>query len=223
MFEDLKKNIEQEKKIIADMHSIKVGMQNDATNQRFYLINLNALSQQLILLNKTVPEFLKEGSPIKNSPKTNVAKPSMVNLSYISPSTKEKKYITINKADKKKFLEKLKLSEDTLSALKRKNRKNIKGLAIPKPNAYAKISNKFFLKHSEKFVPKFDDLYNDLKKANIRFLLSTYLSMAMMSMMLSFILGSLIFGIIIAIDLTNWIYFLIPFGLTFLTMVGFYL
>ena len=65
MFEDFKKNIEQEKKIIADMYSIQVNMQNDATNQQFYLSNLNTLSQQLILLNKTVPEFLKEWSPIK--------------------------------------------------------------------------------------------------------------------------------------------------------------
>ena len=232
MFEDLKKNIEQERKIIADMHSIKIGMQNDITNQRFYLVNLNALSQQLILLNKTVPEFLKEVSPIKqpieepqkgkNPPKAKIAKP-MVNLSYISPSTKEKKYITISKEDKKAFLEKLKLSEDTLSSLRKKDKKDIKSMKVPKPNDYAKISNRFFLRYSEKITPKFDDLYNDLKKANIRFLLSTYLSMAIMSMVLSFVLGSLIFGIIILIDPTKWIYFLLPFGLTSLAMAGFYL
>ncbi|MEA3248491.1 MAG: hypothetical protein U9Q73_02175, partial [Nanoarchaeota archaeon] len=65
MFEDLKKNIKQEKNIIADMNSIRVGIQNDPTNKQFYLPVLDALSHQLILLNKTVPELLKEKSPIK--------------------------------------------------------------------------------------------------------------------------------------------------------------
>ena len=96
-------------------------------------------------------------------------------------------------------------------------------MSVNKPSVYAKMSNRFFLKHSEKLVPKFSSLYKDLKKANIRFLLSTYLSMAIMSIVISFIVGILIFGIIILIDPNSWISFLIPFGLAGLTMAGFYL
>ncbi len=238
MFEDLKKNIEQEKKIIADMRSIQVGMQNDIANKKFYLSNFNALSHQLVLLNNTVPELLKEWSPIKKfteKPKkintfkgvkkriSNITKPPTVKMNYVSPSTKEKQYVTVNKTDKKAFLEKLKLSKKSLHDLKKINNKELKNASTNKPSIYAKISNKFFLKYSEKLTPKFSDLNNDLKKANIRFLLSTYLSMAMMSTAISFVFGILIFGIIIIIDLNNWIYALIPVGLASLTMTGFYL
>jgi len=238
MFEDLKKNIEQEKKIITDMRSIQAGIENDAINKPFYLSTLDALSHQLILLNKTVPELLKEWSPIKkfaekiekvpalNKTKkqvSNISKPSIVRMSYVSPSTKENRYITISKTDKKTFLEKLKLSEQSLRDLKKLNKENFKTSTVDKPNTYAMISNKFFLKYSEKLVPIVSDLNQDLKKANIRFLLSTYLSMAIMSMILSFVVGILIFVIIILINSNNWIYFLIPFGLTGLTMTGFYL
>lgn len=159
MFEDLKKNIEQEKKIITDMRSIQVGIQNDPTNKKFYLSTLDALSHQLILLNKTVPELLKEWSPIKkfaeeikkvptlNKTKkqvSGVSKPSIVRMSYVSPSTKEKRYITISKTDKKAFLEKLKLSEQSLRDLKKLNKENFKTATVDKPNTYAMISNRFF-------------------------------------------------------------------------------
>ena len=144
-------------------------------------------------------------------------------MSYTSPSTKEKRFITVGKTDKKEFLEKLKLSEKSLSTLKKENKKEIKDRVINKPSIYAKMSNKFFLKHTEKLVPKFNSLNQDLKKANIRFMLSTYLSMALMSIVLSLVIGILIFGVIIIIDLKNWICILIPIGLASLTATGFYL
>lgn len=236
MFEDLKRNIEQEKKIITDMHSIQSNLQKDAANKQFYLLNLNTLSRQLILLNNAVPGLLKEWSPIKKFIKepekisavrrrktSNISKPPTVKMNCVSPSTKEKKYVTVNKADKKEFLEKLKLSKKSFHCSKKINDKNPKSASINKPSIYAKMSNRFFLKYSEKLSPKFNDLNKDLKKANIRFLLSTYLSMAMMSIVLSFVLGVLIFGIIILIDPNKWIYLLTPFGLAGLTMIGFYL
>ena len=121
MFEDLKKNIEQEKKIIMDMHSIETSLKTDPANKDFYVKSFQPLAQQLQLLNKAVPNLLKEGSPLKKfmtedkgakvggvaKPKEN---PGVVKMSYVSPSTKEKRFITINEKDKKDFLEKLKLS-----------------------------------------------------------------------------------------------------------------
>jgi len=65
MFEDLKKNIEQEKKIIADVQSILSGMKTNPSLRTFYLSSLSSLMYQLNLLNKSVPELLKEESPLK--------------------------------------------------------------------------------------------------------------------------------------------------------------
>lgn len=228
MFEDLKKNLEQEKKIIADMYSIQISMQSDASNQTFYISSLNALTKQLVLLNNTVPELLSEGSPIKKfSEQSNktinpIADKRTVRMSYVSPTTKEKKYITINKDDKKEFLKKLELSEGALLGIKKMKEKS-SGAIIRKPSSYARISNKFFRNYSERLVPQFDGLSKDLKKANIRFLLSTYLSMAIASMTIAFFAGLLIFIVLLIFSLSNWMYFVLPFGFSGLALAAFYL
>ncbi len=172
MFDSLKKNLEQEKKIILDMQSIQVSMQSDAENREFYASSLRALEEQLVLLNNAVPELLKEGSPIvkfaKKSGKVGevvenpVAKKDVVSMSYVSPVTKEKRFITINKVDKKAFLEKLKLSEGALVGINRIREKGVGGIVI-KPSVYARISNKFFRKASDKLAPQFGSLAKDLK------------------------------------------------------------
>ncbi|MDH3353113.1 MAG: hypothetical protein OEL87_01580, partial [Nanoarchaeota archaeon] len=204
MLEALKKNIKQEKKIIEDMRSIQLNMQNDASNKAFYDSSLNALAEQLMLLNNAVPELLKELSPIKKSGEMGITNQSIKNIkpkktigiNYISPTTKEKKHITINKEDKEKFLKKLKMSEEALSNIKKMEEKG-SGTIIRKPSEYARISNKLFRNYSEKLTPQFDELSKDLKKANIRFLLSSYLSMAIMSTALAFLIGFLFFGVLL--------------------------
>lgn len=224
MFEALKKNIEQEKKIIADMRSIQISMQNDASNQFFYASSLKALEEQLYLLNNAVPELLKEWSPIKNMTTTNktIVPKKTVTISYVSPSTKEKKYITIDKKDKREFLKKLQLSEGALKNIKR-IKKEDSDLSIRKPSVYARLSNKFFRKYSERWTSNFESLANDLRKANVRFLLSTYLSMAIMSILISFLIGCFIFAGLLWINISYWRFFMLPFGLVGLVMAAFYL
>jgi flagellar protein FlaJ len=227
MFDELKRNLEQEKKIVADIRSISVAMANDLRNRGFYISSLNALAEQLVYLNNAVPELLKNGFPIKKdaearSSMASVKSDATVKMSYVSPVTKEKKYITINENDKKEFLKKLKLSEDALVSIKKLNEENI-GTAVRAPSFYVKISNRFFRNYSEKLTPQFDDLSRDLKKANIRFLLSSYLSMAIMSSVVAFLFGFLIFAVLIVFSLSNWIYFVLPFGLAGLALAGFYL
>ena len=227
MFEDLKKNIEQEKKIVADMRSIDISMQNDRSHRDFYVSSLNSLLEQLVLLNKAVPDLLKEGSPLGKFAGERVVGKKVVSntirMSYVSPATKEKRYISINKADKKAFLEKLKLSEEGLMGLQRIQRKKVVTNIIRKPSLFAKVSNRYFGRYSEKMAPNFGSLAKDLKKGNISFLMSTYLSMALFSSVIAFLVGLLAFGILLVFSLSNWIYVFLPFGLTGITMAGFYL
>jgi len=243
MFEDLKKNIEQEKKIIEDLRAIQIGMQGDPSNKQFYLSSMDALLQQLALLNRAVPKLLKEGSPIEKlaekkklpvpvntgreksvekSP-SDGGEPDVVRMSYVSPVTREKRYITINKSDKKLYLEKLKLSEGNLLNLKKKKKGASAKETALRPSPYARISNRLFLRYSEKIAPRFSDLSEDLKKANIRFLLPSYLSMAIMSSLIAFVVGVLIVGLMIIISPSNWIYFPLPIGLVGLSMALFYM
>jgi len=240
MFEDLKKNIEQEKKITLDMRTIAISIQSDPTHKKFYEKSLRALADQLIILNNAIPKLAKEwiGSEqpqskqpaINQTPKPETKKietpktqkeTKPVKMSYISPSTKEKKFITINEKDKKEFLGKLKLSEKALKKIKRTNT-STNTTTIRKANPYVTFSNKFFRKYSEPLSKQFENVNKDLKKANIKFLLASYLSMAMMSISIAFLAGVLIFGVLMAISITNWIFIVLPFGLAGATMAIFY-
>ncbi|MFH0711680.1 MAG: type II secretion system F family protein [archaeon] len=224
MFEKLKRNIEQERKIVADMRSIQVSMYGDAENQEFYFSSLRLLGEQLFLLNKAVPDLLKEWSPFhdkREEEKGKKEKQETVSMSYVSPSTKEKRYVTISKKDKGEFLETLKMSEGALVGIKKLNEENVSEVIL-KPSSFARVSNNFFRKYSDRIAPHFGSLGKDLKKGNIRFLMSTYLSMAIMSSVIAFFVGLLFFGALLVIDFGNWIYFFLPFGTVGLTMFLFY-
>lgn len=250
MFEDLKKNLEQEKKIVVDMRSIQIAMQNDLHNQKFYDSNLKVLAKQLALLNNVIPKLLKAESsvvrgiskapskklPVLKEVKTDVNKKKLISsevvskkpikpvagTSYVPSSVNGKKYITISKKDKKEFLKKLKLSEGAITKINKIKKKTVKTTEY-KPNSFVRFSNKFFRKYSDKLVPQFEKLSKELKKANIRFLLPTYLSMAIASMTITFVFGFLIFLILLIFSLNNWIYFVLPFGFSGLVMALFYL
>lgn len=246
MFEDLKKNIEQEKKIISDVQSILSGMKSNPSLRTFYLSSLSSLMHQLGLLNKAVPELLKEESPLKKfaeepretkikkdvpaeikqkeEPIKKETNKNIVKISYVSPSAKEKRLVTLNKEDKKIFLEKLKISEDSLKKIKRKEKpERGNRIEIGRPNFYIKLSNKFFRKTSEKIAPQFNGISQDLKKGNLNILLSSYLSLALMSTAVSFIAGIIIFLFLLVLDLGNFIHIWIPFGLAGLALTLFYL
>jgi flagellar protein FlaJ len=164
---------------------------------------------------KKVPQRVK---PVKPRP----ARSNVVSVSYVSPSTKEKKFVTINKKDRAEFLKKLKLSEDALKGVRDMKKERVGG-GIRKPNPYISFSSKYFRKYSDKVSNQFADLSKDLKKANVPILLSSYLSMAMMSSVIAGAFGVLIFGLLLAFSLSNWFYFVLPLGFMGLTLAGFYL
>jgi archaeal flagellar protein FlaJ len=229
MFEDLKKNIEHEKKIISDMNSIMTGIQGSPENRDFYVKSLGSLTNQLRMLNRTVPELLKEWSPIKGmasevTPSKGLpiqAKKNVVRMSYISPSSKEKRYVTIDKKDRKEFLSKLRVSESGLSNLQKKKKKE-EAVVVSQPSYMAKISNQLFRKTSDKLAPQFYSLSQDLKKANIRFSTTTYLSIALFVSLAAFVFGLIVFGVLMIFSLSNWVYIAVPFVLFAFSLMGFY-
>ena len=64
-----------------------------------------------------------------------------------------------------------------------------------KPNAYAKLSNRFFRKYSNEVITKgyFDSLNVSLRKMNSPFVLGTYLSMIFFTMLIGFIFSIFFF------------------------------
>jgi len=230
MFEDLTKNIEQEKKIITNLRSIQENLRRDTKNSQFYGNSANHLLQQLQILNNAVPELLRAWSPIKKFAQVPAANTQTitqskradntpgipqqtVRMSYVSPSTKEKHFVTVNKKDRKNFLEKLRLSEQALSSLGgSKGKKDV--TKEKKPSAYARFSNKLFSRYSENMASTFKDVERDLKKGNIPVLLTTYISMMFLSLFLSLVVGAGIYTLLFIFGILDlmfiWTILLLP-------------
>jgi len=249
MFEELKKNIEREKKIIREARFIRKALKEQEEKKDLYTQSIRSLLKQLNMLNKAIPYLLEEEKllhskyvPIKLNQKPPLPKklpttlptplstktseqktaPKTVQIKYISPNSHEEHFIALKKADKNAYLEQLKISEESLAKIKKMDFLKGKSL-IKKANPFAKISNHFFRKTSEHVVPAFSSLATDLKKGNIRFLLSTYISMALFSATLSFLLSLLIMGVLIAINLQYLMYAWVPFVTPVLIFTLFYL
>jgi flagellar protein FlaJ len=147
----------------------------------------------------------------------------MVRMSYVSPSTKEKRFVTIDKKDRKKYLEKLRFSESGMAGLRNIEKKQSTEVILSKPSIFAKYANKYFLKYSEKLAPQFIGLEKDLKKSNMGFILKTYLSMALFSSVIAFFVGFLVYGFLLVMSLSNFIHIWIPFVAIVATMFVFYI
>lgn len=164
---------------------------------------------------KVVPE------KIIASEKQDKSNESVQSFSYVSPSTKEKKYVTLNKEDRAEYLKELSVSERGFMNLKKANKKSTKE-AVIKPSKLAAISNKFFRSTAEKIAPKFTGLEDDLKKANIRFLIQTYVAMMLFVTTTVFLIGSVFWLVMSLIDNSLFLFFWIPLLLTGLSLIAFY-
>ncbi|MCH7850558.1 MAG: type II secretion system F family protein [Nanoarchaeota archaeon] len=242
MFEDLKNNILQEKKIIMDMRSIRISMLTDHEQYKFYISSLTSLAHQLRLLNRATPELLREWSPVsklrkkyeeereEKSKAPKVIKKIKTAIKKIEPSktvkiaadpkASKKNYIVLNKKDKADFLKSLKFSEKIFKSFEKKTIKKKK--KVIGTSSFARTSNKFFRGFSEGIVPKFSELTKDLKKGNVPFLTSTYLSMAILAGIIAFSLGFVGTAGLVIYNFSNWVYGWIPFALLGLVWMGFY-
>ncbi len=102
------------------------------------------------------------------------------------------------------------------------SKKEIETIESLKVNNFAKISNIFFRKTSEKLVDSFKDVDLALKKANIPILIQSYISMMLFSLTLGFLLSSIFFIFLVYAGIISWSYFWVPLAICVLIFAGFY-
>lgn len=220
MIEDLKVNLEQEKRIVSNLKAIMSNIKSEE-DKKFYRTSTNSLLNQLKILNNSIPAILESISPAKSLSQEIKTSGELVQLTYVSPVDKEKKYVSVNKKDKSAFIKDLQVSESALSSLK-KSKANDGSVVVNKPSELARVSSMFFSKTSEKLAPKFTGLSDDLKKANIRFLTSTYISISLFVSSIVFLLGIVLLLLMIITNLSLISFIWLPFLLVLLSFTGFY-
>lgn len=129
----------------------------------------------------------------------------------------------INKVINKLKKENQKFNQNfNLSFKPKSGKKESETIESLKVNNFAKISNIFFRKISEKLVDSFKDVDLSLKKANIPILIQSYISMMLFSLTLGFLLSSILFIFLVSTGLISWSYFWIPLAVCVLIFAGFY-
>lgn len=200
--ENLKQNIELEKKLIKESLNLNYQISNlrEGIERELLMKSLNSAIERLRMINNSVPAILNAISPFRRLKEGEEKVKGLVKVSYVPEAGRERISVTLEKSEKEKFLRELSLSRETLRRLKRKVKKKIQGIIeYRKPNWYAKISNKLFLKFSTKFFEegKLKRLNSSLRKANMSSLVTTYLSIILFSTLLAFVLGIIIFAVLL--------------------------
>ncbi|MBC8435302.1 type II secretion system F family protein [archaeon] len=206
--EEIRRNLEQEKKVIKEILYLQGTIQSlEESERNFYQTTIESLRNQLRILNNSLlllinsvsfakpltppPSQDKFVKPLSETSKNVVSTNAPVKMKYVSPSTKQPVFVSIDKKEKESFAKELRLSETNLSQLKKVSDKKQK--IVRKWGRLAKVSNKVYGKLGEKLTPLFQDLKGDLRSANILFLLHTYVAMALFVSTISFFVALVIF------------------------------
>lgn len=234
--EEIRRNLDQEKKVIKEILYLQGTIQSlDESEKNFYMNTIESLRNQLRILNNSLLYLINDVSfakplvpvkqtnfvtPLYEAPKKAITPAEPVKMKYVSPSTKQQVFVSIDKKEKEKFAKELRLSETNLSKLKKTGNK--KQIVERKWGNIAKASNKVYGKLGAKLTPLFQDLKGDLRGANILFLLPTYIAMALFVSTISFVVALIMFISTMvfvqgAILWAGW-FFLLPI----ITFLGFY-
>lgn len=225
--DSLKNNLKHIKNIVRELYifSNQLSMIEEVEASSNVIINtreksllkeaIASLNNQMIILNNSIPALvenigfykkLENNEPKSIAPAGKEIKKDikLIEVKYNPLDSKEKVSLTINDNDKKEFLENLSKSNLSINQLKAKFSVERPMVAtFGKPNFYAKISNNLFRNISSNLVNKgyFSDLNKDLRRMNSPFVLGTYLSMIFFTVMISFIMGFILFIILLFVNI----------------------
>jgi len=198
--ENLEKNVKKEKNLIQEIiifnrqyENIKGEYGREEDKKLLQELIRNCLDK-LKILNASIPELMEGISEFKSLKQK--GKEKLKNLTQITEDSGEA--ITLKKSLKKEYMKKLRITEDILKRLKKKGKKVKKEdfMEFKKAGFYAKFSNKLFVDTSNSLLNKgyFKGLNESLRKANLPYLLTTYISMMLLSTIIAVFIGIFYFA-----------------------------
>jgi len=186
---ELKKIIVKEKSIVKEIVSLYESLErtNDGKERIMISFQLRSLKNSLKKTNEEIPRALDKISLIK--PLTTPTTQKKIIKQIKQTGIKIPKKIKLQK--KIKLLE---LEKETFKRLKKKKEK-IKKQKIKKPSIYVKTASRIFSNISMSLANKkmFRKMRRNLIKADLQFILANYISVILLTTLLSAILGVFIF------------------------------
>jgi len=192
--EELKQNLENARTLAREMETVETAAASSKEEEKELMQRFLAnAKEQLKTISSIIPSFFEKERKISHK-------------------------IEYNASEKKKYLRELGLEASTLKAVRKKIEK--RGLEISKlremykkPGFFTKMSGKIFSGFSLNLVNKgmFKNINNHLRKANMPYLLSTYVSIALLCSAVLFFLA--IFAALLLMQSLGAIAFLIALAI----------
>jgi len=199
--ENLKQNIETEKRIVNSLFSYLQRRQEvDFKQQKEIDVIINSLASQLKMLNRSSLLLLNGINFYKtlvNKEQEKKINKDLINITYSPQSQKENEQnLAIKKEYEKKFFEDLRKIENSKRKIESKSIDSTNNGSIM--NSYVRTANSVFGKFSENLSKKsfFDDYRITLRKISSNIILKSYISLVFFSTLVSFIF-SLIIGVVL--------------------------
>lgn len=172
--ESLKLNLMQERKLIDNILVIYEQYDSASAQEKNFFQNaIYSLINQIDLINNSVPRILEEIKTSKELPMIVQREPD-VRTAIIGQ-------ITLDKKDQMKYMKELQITKRALIEIKKKTKEEkVKEIEVfKKPNQIAAAASKMFGKFSSNLTKQgaFRAVNMSLRKANMPYLLSTYLSL----------------------------------------------
>lgn len=187
MIEELNKNIEAEITIIREINEFfDEYVKSSVADKTLYADIIKSLIRRFRIVSDTIPEILDIVVPVK--------KLDQKIAPEIRTETIHARDVNVALFEKGKtnYLKELDISEDLLNKLKKKGLKKEKVvLEFKKAGSYGKIANKLFFDYSRKIVDSgsLKSLILNIKKSNVNILSTTYISMMLFTILISFVVG----------------------------------
>ncbi|MFH1801362.1 MAG: type II secretion system F family protein [archaeon] len=242
--EKLQEILSKEQKVIKEINKtfMELGRAENSEEKKLMNIHLNSLKNLLQKTSREASEVLSRISlakslqiSAKKTPEEHSEKTPEILVKKIPEKPKAKKRTISSIYRRENILKELgvsKLERETLKRLKKTEEKIVKK-KLKKPSLYVKTASVFFSKYSKHLVNKktFSTLKRDLVKANLQFVPSAYISVILLTTLISFFASIFIFSFFLFFNLGGkylvmraaedvssriikifWILFLVPAG-----------
>ncbi len=175
---EIENNIEKQEELAKELYQLTKSRTTKKNKKQ-----VEVLKKQIRHINNSLPHLINEISILQEKKKPK----NLVKVSY--DRKKKRDTVVLHKKDHKKYIRNIKKEKQL-----QKKDDNFR-----KPSVIAKISSKLFFEVSNKISKNkiFKKLNLDLRKANIRFLLNTYISIMLFFTLISFFAACILFAILL--------------------------
>jgi len=206
--ENLLSNMEAEKQILNEIFILTTQLSNvdkfypyekREAEKKIIKKSLDSLVYQMKIISNAIVPILESLSPYNKIEEKAAEEKNFTQVEYKFGNNKL--LVTIKKEEKTHFLKEFALHKGFLGSLKRKEIIHEEGklIEVKKTGLYSQIANKIFLNTSTGLIEKykFKKLSENLKKANMPFLLATFISVSLFSSLLVLI-GAIFLGVFLS-------------------------